>query len=442
MTSIPRWVLGGLLCLSTIAPELAAGVDELSAEARTDAIAAINRLLADNYVYPETARKMAEHLERRAGEGAYDELADGEQFAQRLTADLQEISGDKHLRVSFDPEGAARLQQRGDEGPSPEDRARFLEESRRGNFSFRRVEILDGNVGYLKLDGFSGMPEAGETAAAAMNFLANADALIIDLRTNGGGSPTMIQILSSYLFDAEPKHLNSFYWRPRDETTQTWTLPYVPGRRNAEAEVFVLTSGRTFSAAEEFTYNLKNMKRATIVGETTGGGAHPGGTMVANGQFLVWVPKGRAINPISGTNWEGTGVEPDIEVPREKALERAHLEAVDRLIARAEEPRLKDRYQWARDALQIRLEPVSVQQELLRSYAGDYGPRKLRYDEGGLTYQRDDGPVYAMIPMGDDLFMFEELPYFRLRMVREGGQPAAVEGIYDNGQRDRHERSR
>src|SRR5262249_37311884 len=175
---------------------------------------------------------------------------------------------------------------------------------------------------------------AGETAAAAMSFLANTDALIIDVRKNGGGSPGMVALVCSYLFDGRPRHLNSLAWRKSggEEVQQWWRLPYVPGKRYIDKDVYVLTSKRTFSAAEEFTYNLQTQKRATIVGEATGGGAHPGGPQPINDHFAVWIPSGRAVNPITKTNWEGTGVKPDIEVPADQALKTAHLTALKKAL--------------------------------------------------------------------------------------------------------------
>jgi C-terminal processing protease CtpA/Prc len=172
---------------------------------------------------------------------------------------------------------------------------------------------------------------AGDTAAAAMNFLTNTDALIIDIRANGGGAPSMVALVSSYLFGGEPVHLNDLYFRPEDTTHQWWTLPHVPGKRYQDKPVYVLTSKRTFSAAEEFAYNLKSLKRATIVGETTGGGAHPGGMHRLNEHFLVFVPSGRAINPLTKSNWEGTGVAPDLPVAAAQALKTAHLAALKKV---------------------------------------------------------------------------------------------------------------
>lgn len=191
---------------------------------------------------------------------------------------------------------------------------------------------------HLKLRCFADAGAAGATAIAAMNFLGGSDALIFDLRANGGGTPSMISSCSSYLF--EPTHLNSFYIRKEDETKQFWTQAYVPGPRLAKVPVFVLTSSRTFSGAEEFSYNLKNTKRGTIVGETTGGGAHPvRGYKVEGYDVTVAVPFGRAINPISGTNWEGKGVEPDIAVPADQALDVAYAKAARDRRVRRQEPR-------------------------------------------------------------------------------------------------------
>ncbi|MDP8979977.1 MAG: S41 family peptidase [Acidobacteriota bacterium] len=202
----------------------------------------------------------------------------------------------------------------------------------RNNFGFEKVERLQGNIGYLDLRGFMEAQWGSETAVAAMNFLANTDALIIDLRQNGGGDPAMVALITSYLFSpGEEVHLNDLYWRPSNETHQWWTLPYVPGRRYANKPVYVLTSNRTFSAAEEFTYNLKNLKRATIIGETTGGGAHPGGMERLSEHFMAFLPSGRAINPISKTNWEGTGVTPDVAVPAADALTTATAAALRKI---------------------------------------------------------------------------------------------------------------
>jgi C-terminal processing protease CtpA/Prc len=238
------------------------------------------------------------------------------------------VNSDRHLSVSVArPRGAEAAPD-----PAQEERA-YRQDLRRRNYGFRKVEILDGNVGYLELDGFIPLELGRETAAGAMAFLANVDALIVDLRGNGGGEPSMIQFLCSYFF-AERTHLNDFEWRGRDGLEEYWTFDDVPGKRLVDVPLFVLTSSRTFSAAEEFTYDLKNLQRASIVGETTGGGAHPGDTHAIGGLLHAFIPQGRAINPITRTNWEGTGVEPHVKVPAAQALDAARREAVEAIAER------------------------------------------------------------------------------------------------------------
>jgi hypothetical protein len=286
------------------------------------------------YIFADVAEKMADALRARDAKKEYDAIASPQEFAETLTRHLQEVSRDKHLRILYDAEGLAR---RG--GRVPMDRGTELEDARRRNFGFQRVERLDGNVGYIELLGFSGLEEVAEAAVPAMNFVANTDALIFDLRRNGGGSPVTIGLLSSYLFN-EVVHLNDFYVRETNQRRRFFTTADVQGRRyGKDKPVYVLTSNRTFSAAEEFTYNLKNLKRATIVGETTGGGAHPGGVRPLTAHFGIWLPTGRAINPITETNWEGTGIEPHIKTDVEGALKAAHLDALRKIRDKATDPR-------------------------------------------------------------------------------------------------------
>jgi len=200
------------------------------------------------------------------------------------------------------------------------------------NHGFAKVERLPGNIGYLEFLNFMDEELGADTVAAAMNFINGTDALIIDMRRNGGGNPAMVALVCSYLFGNEPVHLNDLYWREGNRTEEFWTKKDVAGKRYLNKDVYVLTSKRTFSGAEEFTYNLKNLKRATIVGETTGGGAHPGGGFRINEHFGMFVPTGRAISPITKTNWEGTGVTPDISVPADQALHVARIMALKKTL--------------------------------------------------------------------------------------------------------------
>lgn len=194
----------------------------------------------------------------------------------------------------------------------------------RGNCAFSKAERLPGNVGYLKLDAFEDPDICGPVVAAAMTFIAHTDALIFDLRENHGGNPAMVQLITSYLF-AEPTHINDMLYQHDGATQQYWTLPSVAGPRYLDKPVYVLTSGQTFSGGEEFTYDLQTQKRATIVGETTGGGAHPVEGMPAGAHFTIAVPVGRPINPVTKKDWEGTGVVPDVKTTAAAALDAARL---------------------------------------------------------------------------------------------------------------------
>jgi C-terminal processing protease CtpA/Prc len=198
------------------------------------------------------------------------------------------------------------------------------------NCTFSKVEILDNNIGYIKFGAFPPPDMCGPTVVAAMNFVAHADALIFDLRENHGGDPNMVDFIVSYLFRGST-HINDLTDRHDNETHQYWTMPWVLGPRFVDQPVYVLTSNSTFSGGEEFTYDLKTQKRATIVGETTGGGAHPVRPMPAGDHFTIGVPFGRPINPVTKDDWEGKGVEPDVKVSAADALTTAQKLAADKV---------------------------------------------------------------------------------------------------------------
>jgi hypothetical protein len=305
-----------------------AEVENLKMDAleRQRVIEGVAKNLKESYVYPDLAQKMEDVIRANHKRGEYDAISDPDVFASRLTRDLRAVSHDKHLGVDYSP---VQLPSEGQK-PSKDQEARFRKMLESTNCSFVKVEMLPRNVGYLKFNAFPDATICGPTAVAAMNFLAHVDTIIFDLRENGGGDPKMVAMISSYLFD-QPTHLNDIYNRKEDSTTQYWTLPYVPGATLANKPVFVLTSKSTFSGAEEFTYNLKSLKRATIVGETTGGGAHPVWGHNIDDHFMIGIPFARAINPVTKTDWEGTGIQPDIKVEASQALDVAVKLAEDRI---------------------------------------------------------------------------------------------------------------
>jgi hypothetical protein len=324
----------------------------IDAAARKEVIDNLLKRLDETYVFPDTAAKMEQAVRARAGRGEYDQLASAKQFAQKLTADLQEVSHDKHLRVRYSyqaiPERGAHRE------PTAEEREQFRREMSRINYGFQKVERLPGNIGYVEFRGFFDPEGGADTVASVFNFLSNTDAVIFDLRQNGGGDPAMVALICSYLFGAEPVHLNDLHWRDAkgERVEEFWTRKEVAGKRYTGKDVYVLTSNYTFSGAEEFTYNLKNLKRATIIGETTGGGANPGGGNRLSEHFGVFIPAGRAVSPITKTNWEGTGVEPDVKVAADQALKVAQIMALKKAVEKTTDDELKGELQRRIEQLQ------------------------------------------------------------------------------------------
>lgn len=300
---------------SAFAQESAPKVTAAESKAVVEKIAS---MLAENYVFPEAAKQSGDYLKKRLKDGAYNQIGDPLAFAEQLTGDLQSVNKDKHMRVRVLPAEVAAQER---EDPLIAN-LKQLRRNASNNRGFRQLQIFDGNVGYLDLRGFPPAFIAREKAASAMHFLEDADAIIFDLRQNGGGNPDLIQYICSYFFE-HPTHLNSIYRRKGDRTEEFWTLERVEGKKRPEVPVFILTSDFTFSGGEEFAYNFKTRQRATLIGETTGGGANPGGMFPVNERFGIFIPTGRAINPVTGVNWEGVGVEPDIKVPAEQALDIA-----------------------------------------------------------------------------------------------------------------------
>ena len=313
----------------------------IDAAARTEVIEGVIKRLNDFYVFPEVAKQMETAIRQRMQNKEYDQITSAALLAQTLTSHLRAVSHDKHLEVNYSYQPVPLNDGRSE--PTPEQLERMRRFAASVNYGFEKIDRLEGNIGYLRIDGFMPADVGGETAIAAMNFLANTDALIIDMRySTNGGDPTMSVLLSSYLFD-KPVHLGDGYWREGNRTEQSWTMPYVPGKRYIGKDVYFLTSKDTISAGEGFVYDLQNLKRVTVIGEITAGAANPGFEYRISEHFFMFVPMGRAINPITKTNWEGKGVKPDIEVPAEQALRTAHLMALKKLLASATDERTKGR---------------------------------------------------------------------------------------------------
>ncbi|HYY98693.1 MAG TPA: S41 family peptidase [Pyrinomonadaceae bacterium] len=333
----------------------------IDAAARREVLDTLAKRLDEAYVFPDVAAKMEQAL--RSHEAEYAQITSARQFAERLTADLQAVSHDKHLRVRYSHEPIPARPE-GQREPSAEEREQFRREMARINYGFTKVERLPGNIGYVEFKGFLDPEGGADTVASVFNFLGNTDAIIFDLRENGGGDPAMVALICSYLFGPEPVHLNDLHWRDGkgERVDEFWTRKEVAGRRYTGKDVYVLTSNYTFSGAEEFTNNLKALKRATIVGETTGGGANPGGGNRLSEHFGAFIPTGRAVNPITKTNWEGTGVEPDVKVPADQALHIAQLAALKKAADASKDENIKGGILQRIDELQKELNDMQSKQ--------------------------------------------------------------------------------
>ena len=413
----------------------------LNAAQKEAVIKETSEVLKKQYIFPDKAEAMASHLQKRFKEGAYDKLDDAAIFANQLSEDMRSISKDLHLGFHFDPSLAENVRRFNSRTADDAEKAReeSLEESRKDNFGFRKIERLQGNIGYLDFRSFGSASAAGPTAIAALNFLAHCDAVIIDLRQNGGGDPTLIQLMSSYFFE-QPTHLNDIYNREENTTEHYWTLPYVPGPKMDKADIYVLTSNRTFSGAEEFSYNMKNLKRATLIGETTGGGAHPTTSTVVQTDYVLFVPNARAINPITKTNWEGTGVTPDISVPAAEAFDRAYAMALEKLAQKTTDAQQKEQLNWLSSVIKSKTNPVRISEETMARYAGVYQDRKVTLENGVLQYQRR-GPKYKMIPITETSFILDGLEDVRFEFVVKDGKATEIIGVYANGTREPSKRT-
>jgi C-terminal processing protease CtpA/Prc len=288
------------------------------------------------YMDPDVAVRVDTYLRRRVADGVYVDAATPEALARALTADLFAETKDKHLAVNV-------IRDVPPDAPAARSDGSRLDGVRRSNAGVRRVEILAGNVGYLELTSFWRLEEARETIAAAMALLRQADALILDQRHNAGGSPDTAAFLASYFFDTAGLPLFEIVHRSGASPTRyATTVPALSGR-DERRPVYVLTAARTFSAGEGLVFLLQERRRVEVIGETTAGAANPGRPYPVNHRFDVTVPNGRVKSAVTGGNWEGAGVKPDVAVAEKDALRVAHARALRQLLQNAAPGGWRDR---------------------------------------------------------------------------------------------------
>ncbi|MCH8978960.1 MAG: S41 family peptidase [Armatimonadetes bacterium] len=299
---------------------------DLTEELKAETVRSLAEKMAEKYVFSDKGSAVKEVLLQNLRSGKYGEVKDGDKFAEILLADVNEVIADKHFMLWY---SASPLEGEMKPGPGYEERQRtFL---KRQNGFVKSVEHLQGNIGYLKIDALFAPEHIERPIAGAMQFLNGTDAMIIDLRENGGGVPEAVQLLSSYFLKPEPVLLSTLYWKPTDEMIEYWSLKTVDGERYLGKPLYILTSKETASGAEGLAYTLKNLGRAIIVGERTWGGSHPGMTVKISKHFASVIPMGYSVNAVTGKDWEGTGVVPDFEVSADSAFVKAQVLALQAL---------------------------------------------------------------------------------------------------------------
>lgn len=382
---------------------------QLDATGRRMVADSIAKVLEARYADSAVAVRLAANLRARLADGAYDGQTVPADFGVAIMRDLQSVVADKHLRITYEPEREYTLTPPA--GPSGAPAGGAVRWNRidgrdsatiaRTNFAFDAVERLPGNLGYLRLSQFVPLDYSRETAVAAMAFLANSDAVIIDLRDNVGGSPELVELILSYFFDPDPVTLLTTYGRFARITTERRTLREVPGRRMPRADLYVLTSGNSASSAEMFAYAVQQTRRGTVVGETTAGAGNGGAKLSVGFGLALFVPQFQVIN---GPGFERTGVTPDVATPREEALAMAHRMALERLAATEAEPRVKTERAWALELLRAQQQPVALDAAELARYAGTYGTRTIRVEVGRLVSIGSTGWKTPLVPLGPGIF--------------------------------------
>lgn len=295
---------------------------ELTTNEQEDILNKSGQLLLDNYVFKEKGENCFNFLNTQLENGLYDEITHPRAFARQLTNDLRGIHRDRHIRLQFISEQDRKISEM-------DPTLNFLLHTRdkiKGNLGLSEVRMLNGNVGYINIRSFEPLELARYKILNAMHFLEDTDGLILDLRENIGGNPATVQFICSWFFDRST-HLNSIYWRRGDYIEEFWSMETIGIKKRPDLPLYILIGSDTFSAGEEFAYNLKIQNRAILIGEKTAGGANPGYSFRINDRFSIFIPTGRSVNPITGDNWEGKGVEPDIAVSAGKALSIAHEKA-------------------------------------------------------------------------------------------------------------------
>jgi hypothetical protein len=401
-----------------VAVARSAALPALTADQRAAAVAAIVGTVTDRYVFPERVPPIAARLNDSLVAGRYD-TDQPAAFAERLSADLREASGDRHMYLNYAPDEYAATVG-GDGGDRTALDALWARRTVRGAHGLARTELLPGNIRYLRIAGFLWVDDqTGVAYDAAMRFLRDGDAVIVDIRGNGGGSHAAVRYLLSHFMDGD--QLDITFLQAGEAPIQSRTLEYLPAGRMKGKPLYVLIDRNTGSAAEAFAYDVQQFRLGVLVGQTTGGAANNNEFSPVPPGFMLSVSSGRPVHPVSETNWEGVGVAPDVAVDPDLALATAQSLALETLLGRADAaPADRADWEWARVDAEARRNPVSMPAARLRSLVGTYGVHRITYEQGRLVWVRSNGRTARLSPMtADGLFSVEGYSD-RLRLRLDG----------------------
>ena len=383
-------------------------------------VAEVRRIISERYVLPERRPALDSILARGLASGRYD-VREPAALAERINADLESEGKDRHLNFSFNPQQAEILSAAGN--ASQPDPGAYQRQVRAANHGVTELKLLPGNIRYMAYDGFHWIgPESAAALDTAMRFLAGGDAVIIDIRRNGGGSPAAVQYVVSHFLPAG-RPLVTFHMNGNPSPDKLAALAELPAGRMVEKPLYVLTSGGSASAAEEFAGHVAGYKLGELVGETTAGAGFRNELVPIAGGFVLSVSVGRAVLASTGKDWEAIGIMPTIRTPVPGALDAAQAHALRRIAAKAS-PQERPRLEALADAVAAKMEPRAPALPL-QSYAGKFGERVVGLDGGKLYYQRGARARTALIPLGGNRFAFENDPALQLEFATSGNRVPA-----------------
>lgn len=386
----------------------------------------VAKKLQDGYVIEAIATKLSQLLNSQDFLSRCSQQKSADGIADFITTELNKIANDKHLSVHYDQQWVKELKEY---RSSDQDKAfadKRVLETPTDNYGFKQVEMLEGNIGYIDIRSFADSHLGGATLESAMKFLQHADGIIIDLRNNFGGSPFMVNTLASYFFDLDTVHLSTTEFREFGQLTQIqeWTSPYVPGPRFKDTPLYILTSKNSASAAEAFSYAMKNLDRATLVGEVTAGAAHARSAEIVNNDYILSLPTSRRVDPRTNDDWEGKGVKPNIETSGDNALNVAYADVLNTLIKKGSNN--SKLHQWAYPLVKAQSSQYVANQEDIKRITGTYGERKIYQQDGKVFYQYANDRPFEIELVDKETIVFKAFSSARLQAVYKENTVVAV----------------